>query len=262
MKSIVAVVACAYAAVAAGCARIPDENTLDFLNLKGEVKVASSRVYTAAERGGEVLKGERADYAGMNSIRRFDRKGRLVQVETFGSSEDITSWEDYFYAPDGRLDKVVLHSVFFNGDRTAELEWSDDTGYLRTTYDEQGDTVAQERFTRKGNRTQRMVASAQDTVVVVTRYRKGRPGVSERLSAGGSVETRYEYGRKGDPTAVISRIDGAVCVRDEMEYTAYDKRGNWTERVYYEIDDEGKRFPAYIEERRIEYYRSPDFAGR
>lgn len=225
----------------------------DSPNLHGAVKIVVTRAYKVTERDGKTERGVRSVHPDDNKTFRFDSAGLLSSIEYF-SGGDLTGWNEYRYDVDGRLAKILYHSVFFNADSVSTVEWLDDKDYIRRTCNEAGTEIAEERFSRRGNRSYRTVLAGGDTSTVNTLYRRQRPVKVEHISAGNVSKMKYVYDNKGNESRIENYVNGERSGITEIGYNGYDEAGNWTERTIYSVEERDLRVPLQIEVREIEYY--------
>lgn len=253
IRAILRAASAVLALSAVSCSEPEAENTLASMNLHGPVETVATSAYMAVERDGSIEKGEPADYAGMNGLYRFSENGYLEYAESY-SGGDLSSWCDYYYDADDRLERIECHSVFFNGDTAVSVEWLNATDYISRTYDEKGAQVAENSYSRSGNRSVERVAALHDTVTIDIRYRRGRPVEERRLSTDYAVLSEYDYDSKGNESAVVKYMDGQKVSDVRMKYDSWDENGNWLRRVRYEAGEDGDTEPFLVEVRRISYY--------
>lgn len=241
------------AVVAAGCSRGGEEHALQALGLQGRVRSVVASAYRTAECDGGTEQGSRTEDAGANAAYRFDEAGNLVSAEYLPGGV-LSGWEDYVYAADGRLERIVSRSVGYGGDRTVICEWGDGGRCVRYTYDEQGRQRGEEHLRRRSGRFRSVAVSYGDTTVVTIRYRKGRPVREERRGPAGTTVKEYAYDRAGNPVRTVSFVGGQKEEIAEMEYASFDGEGNWIGRTIRRTDAQGACISCVREERVIAYY--------
>lgn len=225
------------------------------MNLRGEVKSLRSVAYEPKESSGGIMRGEPLDYAQSDYYYEFNQDGNVTRNEWYVGGT-VVSWDEYTYDADGKLEKIVLQSVYYAGDSTTKVEWENDTDYIRRTYGDDGEMMLEEVIKASKDKIERTVKGkdGKPDTKYVTYFEKGHILRMENKSGGNAAKMEYEYNDKGVESSLTTYIDGEVFGRLEFEYLEFDKGNNWKKRVVYETSEDGERMPVEFTQRTIEYF--------
>lgn len=258
MKKIISYVLIAIvAASAAGCSSKPEtQNGWETMNLHGDVKSLLSVAYEPMEAPGGVMMGAPLNYAQSHFYYEFNKDGFVTRNEWY-LYDSVTSWDEYYYGADGKLEKIFSKSVYYDGETSIEVDWINATDYVRRTYDENHEMMMEEDVKASKDKIHSIVNGAggeQDTEYI-TYFKNGRVARVENKSDDSVASMEYEYNDKGDEVSLVTYMDGELFGKLSFEYLEYDKNDNWIKRVVYEQYEDGDGIPVEFTQRTIEYYK-------
>lgn len=259
MKKLIYTVAIAAAVIVlvTGCSGKSEiQNGWKSMNLRGDVKSLRSIGYEPLQTADSVVKGEPLDYSQSDFYYEFNPEGFMTRSDWY-TGGSVSTWDEYSYDEEGKLEKVVSRSVDYDGDATAEIEWTNDTDYIRRTYDNAGKVVKEEVVTVSKDKKERITKGANGVVEAefITHFDKGRVSRVESKAQGRVVSMEYNYNDKGAESSLVTYESGKKVGELRLEYPAYDEKDNWTERIGYDIFDDEQGTPVELTERTIEYYK-------
>ena len=207
------------------------KNSLDSMNLKGNVKNITERRFNPEEKEDKIVKGEKVKSYNALKALYFDEEGNIIEEIYYGQGSSIKLKTAYIYDEAGKL--IESEDEYESGTTGKSIYKTDEKGniieekafldsslfsILYKTYDEYGNMIKEK--TLKADSTQRSH--------IVYTYDKKRNIIEQIfLTTDGrnvSFKWRYEY--------------------------KFDNKKNWVWRLKYDSYDE----PYLITEREIEYY--------
>ena len=206
-----------------------NQNDWSRFALQGKVKSTYEKYYEAEQKFGEWQAGD-INYWGHNKI-SFDNSGRFMTKESFDE--------------DGELRGKYVPS-FVDGDIIEGIEYDDEgdllTKYLFehisaneikiTTYNNEGEPISYTTEFLKDGRTTKSVNQNRD---------------NEKTTI------EFIYDKNGDLTTQVYYLPtGEKILEMKYEYLEFDKNGNWTKRLDYNLSDTEN--PENIVIRDIVYY--------
>lgn len=241
---------------------------LDELNIKGNVKSITVKIFEAEEKFGKAVKTTMEDFY----KQMFNENGFITEMHLFNTEEVKVATSFYNYDEKGNKNERIF--VF-------EIESNEGNKIKRTTkstymYNEQGfkleennystDNLFESKVTYIYNESNLKIeqntynANGELIEKQTYKYNKERQ-VSESkiyLIENGSEHnstTEYWYNDKGDRSKMrfvsINKF-AHIDILSSFEYE-YDEKGNWIKETIYS-EEPSERKPFKITEREIEYY--------
>ena len=206
-------------------------NSLNSMNMKGNVKSITERRFNAEEKEGEIVKGKKVKSYNALTALYFDEEGNIIEKIHYGQGSSIKLKTAYIYDEAGKL--IESDGEYENG-RTE-----------KSTYktDEKGNIIEENSF----------LDSSLVSISYKTYDEYGNMIKEKTLKADGTQESHivYTYDKKRNIIEqIFLTIDGRnVSSTYRYEYK-FDNEENWVWQL--ESDSYGK--PYLITEREIEYY--------
>lgn len=258
MKKIINYVLIAIvAASAAGCSsKLETQNGWETMNLHGDVKSLLSVAYEPTESTDGIMMGAPLNYAQSHFYYEFNKDGFVTRNEWY-LDDSVASWDEYYYGADGKLEKIISKSIYYEGDALTEVAWDNATDYIRRTYGENHELMMEEEVKASKDKIHRIVrgSGGEQNTEYITYFKNGRVSRIENKSDDSVASMEYEYNDKGDEISLVTYMDGELFGKLSFEYLEYDKNDNWVKRVAYEQYEDGERIPVELTQRTIEYYK-------
>lgn len=197
--------------------------------LKGDIASCKISASEALEKFGEVVGGETDEYH-----ITLDDKGRVYEIDGYDygdfSSKTKMIWDGKklfgakVYDEDGELDSTIKLKKTSGNKQEIETYWAD---------------------------------SLISTVGIEDAMKNGRIATRTVVDEDGEYTCNYSYDKKGNLISLTGsgKVKGEepTTSKSELEAIEFDKKGNWTKRILWAVNDNGEREPVGYYTREFEY---------